>query len=240
MKALLVDDDRYFCDLFLKCLYENCEAIGMQIECDFCHNAKQALSTVNPYDIYFLDIEVPGMNGLEVAEELRLRLVNKEIIFLSFHEQYVWKTFDVRPSAFIRKHHLNADLHDALVAISKHYQRDQANVEISFDHKNIDKIKPKQILYGRSEEHYVRFVAEGGKSKLYRMKLEQAEIALREHHFVRVHSRYLVNLEYIHTISADKIRMINGQDIPISRTYKKKVQMIVFNWKEQREGTNSV
>ncbi len=239
MKALLLDDDCYFCEMFLRGLCEKCAAIGIQIECDTYHDANQVLCCFDLYDIYFLDIEMPGMNGLEVAEELRLRLINKEIIFLSFYEQYVWKTFDVRPSAFIRKGHLDSDLYDALKTIKKHQQRDQVTVEISVNHKKTEKINPKQILYCKSEEHYVRFVLECGKSKLYRMKLEQAKAVLQEYHFVRVHSRYLINLEYIHIFSADKIKMLNGQNIPVSRAYKKKVQMIVFNWKEQKEGIYS-
>ena len=239
MRALLVDDDRYFCEVFLRDLYENCEAVGIQIECDICHDAKQVLNSIGLYDIYFLDIEMPGMNGLKVAEELRRHMINKEIIFLSFYEHYVWKAFDVRPSAFIRKSQLNADLHDALEMIRKHHQRNRAEVEIFRNHKSIEKIKPIEVLYCKSEEHYVRFVSECGESKLYRMKLEQAEEVLQEYHFIRVHSRYLVNLEYIHTIYADKIGMINGQDIPVSRAYKKRVQMIVFNWKEQKEETCS-
>lgn len=236
MRALLVDDDRYFCEIFLRNLSAICEMADIQMDCDVCHDAGQVLGSFDIYDIYFLDIEMPGINGLEVAEELRLRLVNKEIVFLSFHEHYVWKVFDVKPTAFIRKSQLNTDLQDALEMIRKHARKNQAATEIFLNCKGTERIKPAEILYCRSEEHYVRFVSEGGADKLYRMKLEQVEAALREYGFVRVHSRYLVNLEYIHTISANKIHMINGQDIPVSRAYKKKVQMVVFNWKEQMEG----
>lgn len=238
MKALLVDDDLYFCEMFLQSLYENCKVLGIQIECDICYDSGQALQYSNRYDIYFLDIEMPEMNGLDVAEELRLSLFNKEIIFLSFHEKYMWKTFDVKPTAFIRKHQLDNDLREALILVIKHNQRNYETVEISFNHKNTGKIKPMEILYCKSEEHYVRFVQKDGKSMLHRTKLEQVEKILTGYHFVRVHSRYLVNLEYVHIMTADKTRMLNGQEIPISRVYKKKVQMIAFNWKEQKEGAN--
>lgn len=236
MRALLVDDDSYFCEMFLQSLYENCKVSGIQIECDVCHDSGQALRYSDRYDIYFLDIEMPEMNGLEVAEELRLNLFNKEIIFLSFHEKYVWKTFDVKPAAFIRKSQLDNDLREALILVTKHNQRNYETVEISLNHKKTEKIKPMDLLYCKSEEHYVKFVQKDGNSMLHRTKLEQVEKILTGYHFVRVHSRYLVNLEYVHRMTADRIRMLNGQEIPISRVYKKKVQMIVFNWKEQKEG----
>lgn len=236
MKALLVDDDLYFCELFQRSLYENCKTLDIEIDCDICHDSVQAMDYSDRYDIYFLDIEMPGINGLEAAKELRLRLFNKEIIFLSFHEHYVWGAFDAKPIAFIRKSELGADLQKALLSVKIHYQSYQETVDISLNHKNAEKVRPAEIIYCKSEEHYVKFVQKDGNSMLLRTKLEQVEKILAGYHFVRVHSRYLVNLEYVHIVTADKIRMLNGEEIPISRMYKKKVQAAFFNWKEQQKG----
>lgn len=58
------------------------------------------------------------------------------------------------------------------------------------------------------------------------------EKALEGYHFLRVHKRYLVNREYIGTLQAGRLNMMNGQEIPISRSCKKKVQMILFDLNE--------
>ncbi|MBD5491829.1 MAG: response regulator transcription factor [Lachnospiraceae bacterium] len=239
MKAILVEDDVNFCEIFLARLRDGVEKLGITIECEVCHNPREALQQTVVYDIYFLDIEMSGMNGLELAAELRARLIKTEIIFLSFHEQYVWRAFDVRPRAFIRKAQLEKDLPDALEVLIEQDGKRNAVVEISCKGNQFDKIKPMEILFCMSQEHYVRFVWDDGQSKLYRMKLDQAEEMLSKYHFIRTHSRYLVNSEYIQEISSDKIILANGQEIPISRANKRKIHMIVMNLREQKEEAGS-
>lgn len=239
MRAMLVDDDIDFCEVFLERLRKEARKLNIIIECDICHEAEEILQRSVVYDVYFLDIEMSGMNGLELAAELRARFVKAEIVFLSFHEKYVWQAFQVRPRAFVRKAQMDTDLPDALEMLIKQDGMKNAVIEIPHKGNQIDKIKPVDILYCRSEEHYVRFVEENGQSRLYRMKLNQAEEMLSKYHFIRTHSRYLINSEYIHEIAADKIVLVNGQVIPVSRTYKRKIHMILMNLGEQKKETRS-
>ena len=239
MKAILVDDDINFCEIFLARLQDSAEKLGITIECDVCHNSKEALQQNVVYDVYFLDIEMNGMNGLELAAKLRACFVKAEIIILSFYEQYVWRAFDVRPRAFIRKAQMDKDLPDALRVLIEQGEKRNAVIELSCKRNQSDKIKPIEILYCMSEEHYVRFVWEDGQSKLYRMKLDRVEEMLSKYHFIRTHSRYLINSEYIKEISSDKIVLANGQEIPISRAYKRKIHMTIMNLREQKEEVRS-
>ncbi len=239
MKAILVDDDISFCEIFQARLQDNAEKLGIAIECDVCHNSEEVLQRNVVYDVYFLDIEMSGMNGLELAAKLRACFVKAEIIFLSFYEQYVWRAFDVRPRAFIRKAQMDKDLPDALGVLIEQDWKRNAVVEISCKGNQIDKIKPMEILFCMSEEHYVRFVREDGQSKLYRMKLDRVEEMLSKYHFIRTHSRYLINSEYIHEISSDQIVLANGQKIPISRAYRRKIHMTIMNLREQKEEARS-
>ena len=239
MKAILVDDDISFCEIFQARLQDNAENLGITIECDVCHNSEEVLQRNVVYDVYFLDIEMSGMNGLELAAKLRACFVKAEIIFLSFYEQYVWRAFDVRPRAFIRKAQMDKDLPDALEVLIEQDWKRNAVVEISCKGNQTDKIKPMEILFCMSEEHYVRFVREDGQSKLYRMKLDRVEEMLSKYHFIRTHSRYLINSEYIHEISSDQIVLANGQKIPISRAYRRKIHMTIMNLREQKEEARS-
>lgn len=239
MKAILVDDDINFCEIFQTRLQDNAEKLGITIECDVCHNSKEVLQRTVVYDVYFLDIEMDGMNGLELAAELRACFVKAEIIFLSHYEQYVWRAFDVRPRAFIRKAQMDKDLPDALEVLIEQGWKRNAVVEISCKRNQSDKIKPMEILFCMSEEHYVRFVWENGQNKLYRMKLDRVEEMLSKYHFIRTHSRYLINSEYIQKISSDKIVLANGQEIPISRAYRRKIHMTIMNLREQKEEARS-
>lgn len=59
-------------------------------------------STEN-YDIIFLDIEMPGMSGIETAEKLRKSGSDADIIFLTSHVEYVYEAFKVRAFRFLQK-----------------------------------------------------------------------------------------------------------------------------------------
>lgn len=234
MKAILVDDDIGFCEMFLARLREEAGKLDIALECDVCYEPNKVLQQNVVYDIYFLDIEMEGMNGLELAGELRGRYVRAEIIFISFHEQYVWQAFPARPGAFIRKAQMNVDLPWALQIIAKRNRENNMMVEIPINSSATDRVKPADILYCKSEEHYVKFIMENQNHKLFRMKLDQAEELLRPYHFVRTHSRYLVNLQYICRMSADKVLLTSQEEIPVSRAYKRKVHMTMMNLNEQK------
>lgn len=232
MKALLVDDDVEYCEIFLECLKEVSDELELEVFCEVSHDAGWVLKNWPGYDVYFLDIEMEGLNGIELAEEIRRKSVSGEIFFVSFHENYVFDAFGLKAGGFIRKKELHNDLQKALLSAMKRELKDQAVVKILMDNGESLRVRPAELLYCQSEEHYVRFFWQDEKSGLYRVKLNAVEKALEGYHFLRVHKRYLVNREYIGTLQAGRLNMMNGQEIPISRSCKKKVQMILFDLNE--------
>lgn len=232
MKAVLVDDDIQYCEIFLECLKKICLELEIDVACDCCQDAGEILKKGISYDIYFLDIEMEGMNGIELAEEIRRRNTTCELFFVSFHEDYVYDTFGVSASGFIRKKELWNDLCKSLRLIVKRELKEQSTATIQLKNGERLMVKPMRLLYCRSEEHYVRFCWQDERNEIYRVKLKAVEAALKEYDFLRVHERYLVNREYIQTLRPNKLSMMSGQEIPISRSYKKKIQMILFDLKE--------
>ncbi|MDE7339663.1 MAG: LytTR family DNA-binding domain-containing protein [Lachnospiraceae bacterium] len=233
MKALLVDDDVQYCEIFLDCLKRISGELELEVSCEVSHDVGWVLKNWPGYDVYFLDIEMEGLNGIELAEEIRRKSVSGEIFFVSFHENYVFDAFGLKAGGFIRKKELQSDLQKALLSAMKREMKAQFIVKIRMDNGEALSVKPAELLYCQSEEHYVRFLWQDEKSGLYRVKLNVVEKALKEYYFLRVHERYLINRKYIRTLQADKLYMMNGREIPISRSYKKKVQMILLDLKER-------
>ena len=64
MKALLVDDDVEYCEIFLECLKEVSDELDLEVFCEFSHDAGWVLKNWPDYDVYFLDIEMEGLNGI--------------------------------------------------------------------------------------------------------------------------------------------------------------------------------
>ena len=158
MKALLVDDDVEYCEIFLECLKEVSDELDLEVFCEFSHDAGWVLKNWPDYDVYFLDIEMEGLNGIELAEKIRRKSVSGEIFFVSFHENYVFDAFGLKAGGFIRKKELQNDLQKALLSVMKRELKGQAVVKIQMDNGESLRVRPAELLYCQSEEHYVRFL----------------------------------------------------------------------------------
>ena len=228
MKALFVDDDVVYGSLFAENMRRYCKELKMNIQCDVCNDSESALGCVNDYDIYFLDIELGKTSGLILAEEIRTRFPEKEIIFVSLYETYVFQAFKVKPLSFIRKDELETDLYETLFLVKQRIYEKYAQIAIHINNKNVLNITPKNLVFCQSDGHYVQFVFNSTQTELCRIKLNQVEEILKEHGFIRVHVSYLVNEVYIERMYANELKLFTGESIPISRTYKAEVYNRIF------------
>lgn len=101
MKVIIVDDDRLSLEVLAKMLRDigDLEIIGKY------RDARRALETVrrDRPDVVFLDIEMPGLNGIEMAEQIRSILPNTNVVFITSYEEYAIKAFELNALDYILK-----------------------------------------------------------------------------------------------------------------------------------------
>ena len=101
MKVLCVDDERLLMeDTVAMCreLKQVEEAVGFTKPQEALRYLTQKLA-----DVALLDIDMPGMNGLELAKEIRAKWPQMQIIFLTGYSQYALDAYDVHPSCYLLK-----------------------------------------------------------------------------------------------------------------------------------------
>ena len=177
------------------------------------------------FDLSFLDIDMPEMNGLEVANQLSEISKNGQIIFLSQREDLVFECLKFHPFGFIRKSKL---IDDFSLMMNQYYQT-IANVE-SDDAKIdfIDKTKTvsfkiKEIVYIEGDRNYQRVVLKDKTSQNVRTQMGSLKEKLREHGFIRIHKGYLVNYLYIRSIGTDEVLLTTGSALPMSKKRKDEI-----------------
>jgi len=177
------------------------------------------------FDLSFLDIDMPEMNGLEVANQLSEISKNGQIIFLSQREDLVFECLKFHPFGFIRKSKL---IDDFSLMMNQYYQT-IANVE-SDDAKIdfIDKTKTlsfkiKEIVYIEGDRNYQKVVLKDKSSQNVRVQMGSLEEKLREHGFIRIHKGYLVNYLYIRSIGTDEVLLTTGSSLPMSKKRKDEI-----------------
>jgi DNA-binding LytR/AlgR family response regulator len=210
MRIAVCDDDRRIREIL-------CREIGeyaSEAEVICFKNGEDLLHAEMLPDILFLDIEMPGINGLKLAERLRRNGMDAVIIFISGEEKYVWQAFDVEALQYLRKPISKTDLKNTLErAVQKVQSGRGENAE---DKPNM------MIRYkGVSEKVYLADIvyaeACGRKVVLHRLndqveyygKISDLEKMLGGD-FFRVHRAFLINLKHVVRYGAEGITLKNG------------------------------
>ena len=107
-KIAICDDCHEVCHDVERILLEHQKRGQLKLEIDVfysCKELQQALQTSPPFDLIYLDIEMDGMNGLELSREIRQHYSDfqTEIVFISGTTKYDRLLFDVQPLHFIAK-----------------------------------------------------------------------------------------------------------------------------------------
>ena len=177
------------------------------------------------FDLSFLDIDMPEMNGLEVANQLSEIAKNGQIIFLSQREDLVFECLKFHPFGFIRKSKL---IDDFSLMMNQYFQTisnaesDETKIEFIDKTKTVS-FKIKEIVYIEGDRNYQTVVLKDKTSQSIRVPLGSLEEKLQAHGFIRIHKGYLLNYLYIRSIEGEEIRLTTGVSLPMSKKRKDEI-----------------
>jgi len=249
MRALLVDDEsparkelRYLLQSF-----KDIQIVGE------AENAIEAMELINNvgYSVIFLDINMPGINGIDLAKQLSQRPDPPAVIFTTAHEEYAFEAFNVHAYDYLLKPIRLKRLEEALKTVRERkklicapqgketpHKNDPADmrplevVPVEHNSKTI-LIRPGEILYISTDKDNV-YIKTDTKSYLTRYTLRELEARLDSRSFFRTHRCYLVNIKKMREL----IPYFNGtytvviedkekSEIPVSRTQARKLKEIL-------------
>ena len=178
-----------------------------------------------PFDIIFLDIELPGLNGLEVARCIRQIDSRVLLVFATGHPEYMPEAFKVEAFDFLSKPVQAQDMELVLSRCVRKYQQRNGQLIIRTS-MGTATAHVNNIVYVNSDLHYIEFILTTGEALRTKMQMRQVETLLKPYpQFIRCHQSYLVNLDYVREVQRLNILLKNINEktilntIPISREY---------------------
>lgn len=221
--SCLIVDDNKVARLLLRQLLEKIGSVKIVGECEDGIAAKQFIEN-NRVDLLFLDIEMPGMSGLELLRILSERPLT---ILTTGKQGYAVEAFELNVVDYLVK---PFSLSRVMLAIERALEllssRDvelgepEAKEEFLFikDSKVIRKVSLSDILWMEAKGDYVR-INIPNKYYVLHASLRSFEEKLPPSKFIRVHRSYIIAFNKIDYIE-DRVVYIHNQPIPISDTYK--------------------
>ena len=171
-------------------------------------------------DVVLLDIDMPEMNGFEVASLLQKRKEDVLILFVTSHDDKVYQSYDYHPFWFIQKSHL----HDLRVVMPKLLRKVDAEAErkkLTFNLKaeshNIE-IDINTVVYIESYKNNIIIQDRISGKKEVRCKITDAEKQLYPLNIIRIQNGVLVNCRYISKITSREVILTDGTHFGLSRS----------------------
>lgn len=196
-------------------------------------NAQALISHIEDYgenciDIIVTDIEMPGMNGVNMAKSLKPLFPRLQFIFITNYTEYIQDVFSVDPIYYILK---PVDPKKLLEALNK------AVTQIDTGNRNAVSITSKnkvlRILFDEIKyvESYMRtiLVHEIRRNTEILMKLDDFQKQLPSF-FIRTHKSYLVNMNMIRSISNNRIELFSGEIVPVAKAKYPEIKKTILHY----------
>lgn len=168
------------------------------------------------FDILFLDILMPGENGIETAKEIRQYDNNMKIIFLTSSPEFAVQSYTVGAYFYQLKPVWEESFFRLMDAVLAECEKKKKNSLILRSKDGITRIDLQQLEYCEVLGRKLLFHLENGAVLESAGSLDDLAGQLMQYsNFFRPHRSFLVNMEYIQNISSRSIKMVNDAEIPI-------------------------
>jgi len=178
-----------------------------------------ALSATVAPDLLFLDIQMPGLTGIEVLKELQAQNQKTgnagfKVIITSAYDQYAIDGFNFGVADYLLKPYTLDRLRQALAKV-----RPEPVISIRCDGRT-ERIRVSDILCLVAQKDYTQFTLVDGRKLMTIGTLTGFEQQLPSSQFARIQRSYLVGLKHVKSYNSTSVKLTTGEEVPMGRTYR--------------------
>lgn len=231
IRVAIVEDEDNAKNRLIACLDELSKRKGLELHISHFPSGSAFVEAFScQFDIVFMDIETPGINGMDAARIMRKKDPEVILIFVTNLAQMALEGYAVDAMDFIVK---PVEPDHFLMKMERVLSRCQSligkSISLTVGDNEMVVIATKDILYAETDGHYVLVHTPKGVTKVY-STLKDVEAKIGDGlTFVRCNRSYLVNLQYLERIEKD-MAIVRGEALPISRPSHKAFMMALARY----------
>lgn len=243
----VIEDDKTHADLLAHYIERWTETNGLKCSLHTFSDAESFLfewEENQSWDALFLDIQMPGIDGMELARKIRSQSEEIILIFTTGITDYMQEGYEVSALHYLVKPIDEEKVAECLERIGKqNRERERKNaflleVEemingVSGERKTV-RFLPLEILYVEAFSHYTEIHTE---KRIYRVRegIGVWKERLKADSFISCHRSYLVNLLYVARVEKKQIVLDQGEMLPLSRRRQKAVNDAFIHFYARKE-----
>ncbi len=216
MRIYLCDDERQILqdmaekvrsmqpDSLVRC-FERSERLWEALETECC-------------DVLCLDIDMPGMSGLELAAKMEELAVRPLLVFVTGHDELVYDSLKFHPFGFVRKAYFADEMEKLLTDCGEELGSRERHFCFQAGAERVRLPLP-EILYFESDGNYIKLFVRAGEPYRFRDTLYSLEAALSGDGFIRIHKGFLVNQRAVRVLRGSEAELEDGTCLPIGKSY---------------------
>ena len=234
LKIAICDDEKEFrsaAEQMLKLYMADKSAQFLADTFDVSSDLIDATEKGTIYDIYLLDIYMPGVTGMSIATELRNRDIKSPIIFLTSSTDHALEAFGVDATHYLLKPYTKDSFYvgmdKAMQSIASH-KNDSVILKVDNDYRSIPVSK---LIYCEAEDKYQRLYLENGERLLVRISgMELYKLLSEFDSFYHCGRAHIINLNHISRVTPDGAVFKNGMQLNLPHTVLAGLRSAFFDY----------
>lgn len=221
IKIAVLDDEPMYIEQVRRITEASMPQLGMKYEFYAYETGQSVLEDLKQeicYDVYLLDVQLPDINGLEIAKRIRRRWSDPIVIYITNYVDYAVEAYEVNTFRYIPKQLLEEKLPKAYHSMKDLLKKKEAARRFYTIERYAqrEKLYYRDIYYLKKDGKYVILVHKDGKTSV-RTTMSEILGELGEREFLLIDRSYAVNIEHVQSVRNYQVYLQNGEVLPVSK-----------------------